>query len=281
MSKNELINAINTSKQTKNNKNNIFKSKRKEIKESLMKPSKKKIFKSIIKEIKEIVHDPIIDRNEKIEEIKKIIFDSRNNLSKKEEDNYKPVRIDNAFSSNYIEYKDKTLSIKYYLDEIKPYSSDIIKYHKTQADCKIKLTMAINIFFSKDSEETCIMYSPSDNIEIMIGSETDEITEELFKSLLQRYQEGLEVSMKGSEFVFDSVNSLYYKLHKISLNKGGSYIDSPKWVKSKKATINPKNNDGKCLQCTIMVRLNYEQIKVIQKEYQILSLLLINIIEKK
>ena len=49
------------------------------------------------------------------------------------------------------------------------------------------------------------MYSPSDNIEIMTGSETDEIIEELFKSLLQRYQEGFEKSMKGSEFVFDSV----------------------------------------------------------------------------
>ena len=40
MSKKELI--INTSKPKKNNKKNIFKSKRKEIKESLMKPSKKK-----------------------------------------------------------------------------------------------------------------------------------------------------------------------------------------------------------------------------------------------
>ena len=105
------------------------------------------------------------------------------------------------------------------------------------------------------------MYSPSDNIEIMIGSETDEIIEELFKFLLQRYQEGLEEPVKGSEFVFDSVNSLYYKLHKISLNKGGSYIDSLKWVKNKKATINPKNNDDKCLQYTMMVSLNHEQIK--------------------
>ena len=39
--------------------------------------------------------------------------------------------------------------------------------------------------------------------------------------------------MKGSEFVFDSVDLLYYKLHEISLNRGGSYIDSPKWLKSK------------------------------------------------
>ena len=53
----------------------------------------------------------------------------------------------------------------------------------------------------------------------------------LFESLLQRCQEGLEESMRGNEFVFDSVSSLHYKLHKISLNRGGSYIDSPKWLK--------------------------------------------------
>ena len=45
--------------------------------------------------------------------------------------------------------------------------------------------------------------------------------------------------MKGSEFIFDFVELLYYKCHKINPNCGGSYIDSPDWVKNKKATINP------------------------------------------
>ena len=71
-----------------------------------------------------------------------------------------------------------------------------------------------------------------------------------------------EESMRGSEFFFfDSIDSLYYKLHKISLNRSGSYIDSPKWLKSKKATINPKNNDNKCFQYAIAAALNHEQIK--------------------
>ena len=74
----------------------------------------------------------------------------------------------------------------------------------------------------------------------MMGSEADEIIKELFDSLLQRYQKKLEKSMRGSEFVFDSANSFYYKLHKKSLNHGGSYIDSPKWLKNKKTKINPK-----------------------------------------
>ena len=67
--------------------------------------------------------------------------------------------------------------------------------------------------------------------------------------------------MRVSEFVFDNIDSLYYKLHKISLNRGGSYIDSPKWLKNNKAIINPKNNDDKCFQYALTVVLNHEQIK--------------------
>ena len=76
MSKNELINAINISKPTKNNKT-IFKSKRKEIKYNLINPSKKKILKSKIKEIREILYDSMINRDEKVEEIKKILYDPK------------------------------------------------------------------------------------------------------------------------------------------------------------------------------------------------------------
>ena len=123
------------------------------------------------------------------------------------------------------------------------------------------MAMAINFFSSKDSKEIHTMHSKSDNIEILIGNETGEIIEDLFDSFLQRYPKKLEESMRGSEFVFDNADSLYYKLHKISLNRGGSYIDSPKWLKNKKATINPKNNDDKCFQYAIIVALNNEQIK--------------------
>ena len=56
-----------------------------------------------------------------------------------------------------------------------------------------------------------------------------EIIEELFKSLWQRYQKGLEVSMDRSHFTFDGVNALYYHLNTVSLSRGRSYIDSPEW----------------------------------------------------
>ena len=76
---------------------------------------------------------------------------------------------------------------------------------------------------------------------------------------MQRYQEGLEESTRGNEFIFDCVDALYYNLNKISLSRGGSYIDSPNWLKNKNATINPKNN--KCFQYALAVALNDEQFK--------------------
>ena len=66
----------------------------------------------------------------------------------------------------------------------------------------------------------------------MIGSETDEAIDELFESLLQKYQKGLEEAMKGSRFIFDSADLLYNHLQKISLKMiESSYRDSPRIVK--------------------------------------------------
>ena len=92
----------------------------------------------------------------------------------------------------------------------------------------MQLTMIINFVSSKDSDESRSMYTNSDNIEIKMGNETDEIIEKFFKYVLQRYQERSEEWMKGNEFVFDSVYLLNYKLHKVSLNRSGSYIDFSK-----------------------------------------------------
>ena len=101
------------------------------------------------------------------------------------------------------------MSPEEYLDIIRPYLSDMINDHKTQSEWKIQLTMQINFISSKDSDETRNMHTKSDNIEIIIGSETNDIIEELRESLLQNYQKGLEESMRGNEFVRDSIDLLY------------------------------------------------------------------------
>ena len=61
---------------------------------------------------------------------------------------------------------------------------------------------------------------------------------------------------------------MYYDFNKISISRGGSYIDSPKWLKNKKSTINPKNNDYKCFQYAVTLPLNLDKIK---KKFQRIS----------
>ena len=63
----------------------------------------------------------------------------------------------------------------------------------------------------------------------------------LLKNFLNHFWiDDLGKLMKGTEFVFDYVHLLYDKCYKIYLNCGG-YIDSPDWIKDKKATINSIN----------------------------------------
>ena len=67
--------------------------------------------------------------------------------------------------------------------------------------------------------------------------------------------------MKGSDFIFDSVQLMYYKCYKVSFKRVGSYIDSQDWIKKRKATIIPRNEDDKCFQFAATVALNYQRIK--------------------
>ena len=73
--------------------------------------------------------------------------------------------------------------------------------------------MSINFISSNCSDETRNVRTKSDNLEIMMGSETDEIIDKLFESILKEYQEELEESIRrGSNFIFDSLDLLCYHL---------------------------------------------------------------------
>ena len=149
-----------------------------------------------------------------------------------DEDYYKPTLVKNGYNNNYIQYEnkgDKILKVKEYLGLIESYLADMINDYKNKGEWKIQLTAEINFTSLKpDPDETRIMHTKSDNKEIMIGGDTNEVIKEPFKSFLQRYQEGLQEKMKGSKFEFDGIHLLYYDFNKISLNRGGSYIGSAK-----------------------------------------------------
>ena len=96
-----------------------------------------------------------------------------------------------------------------------------------------------------------------------MGSDTENVIDTLFNTLLQNFQRAQETSNeRGIEFIPDSVELLYYHFHKIDIRRAESYIMSPDWIASKKATINPKNEkDNECFKWSIISRLNYSKIK--------------------
>ena len=92
---------------------------------------------------------------------------------------------------------------------------------------EIQLTIAINFTSSKDAEEEHVMNSRSNNIKFTSYNDAYEVVDELFESLHSRYQGNLETSLRGSNFIFDSIQLMYYKCYKVHFRRGGSYIDSP------------------------------------------------------
>ena len=207
--------------------------------------------------------------NDEADEVIKELFDS---LKNRYQNNLKSVK-GSEFVFDYVHllyYKfhkinpsrgdrNKKLSVEEYLNKIRPYLKDIVNLKKSDI-WKIQLKIAKNFISSIDNDEEYVMHSKSYNIEIMINDEADEVIKELFDSLKNRYQNNLK-SVKGSEFVFDYVHLLYYKFHKINPSRGGSYVDSPDWIKKKKKINLIYKKDNKCFQYAITVVLNHEEIK--------------------
>ena len=135
--------------------------------------------------------------------------------------------------------------------------------NNNRAEWKIQLTMQNSCISTKSFEETCTIYTKSEPVEIFMGSNTEDVIDKLFNTLLQRFQRAQETSNeRGSEFIPDSVELLYYHFQRIDIRRAESYIISPDWIASKKATINPKNEkDNECFKWSIVSGLNYNKIK--------------------
>ena len=198
---------------------------------------------------------------------------------------YKPKVIDRGFPgevNNYIKYisegdKDEKLSPREYLNMIRQDLRDLINKHKwieilnnnnnndnnnndtDLGEWKIMLRMYIKCISTKSFDETRTMHPKSKQVEFYMGSDTENVINTLFNTLLQNFQRIQETSNeRGSEFIPDSVELLEYEFHKIGSIRAESYITSPDWLVRKKARINPKNEkDDKCSQSPIMAGLDY------------------------
>ena len=158
---------------------------------------------------------------------------------------YMPTAAAQAFDGSYVKYVingDKTSSIRQYFNKIIYYLHKLINDYKQKGEWKVQLSIQVIFSSITDDNKTDIMHTKSDNIEILKGYSTSDITDRLYNTLINRYQEGLENKMNGSNYVFDNVNLLDINLNKISISrcrKNGMQI--------KKCTINPHNDkDNMC-----------------------------------
>ena len=92
-------------------------------------------------------------------------------------------------------------------------------YHKAEGEWKIQLVMGIIFISFIDKNETQVIHTKSENIEIMIGADTSDTINETIDYFMKRYQEGVETKMKGSSYIFERIDLLEYHLHKITLNR--------------------------------------------------------------
>ena len=259
----------------------VTKNDRVKIKKELYEVENKK---NHLDEEKEKTYDSLVELVNKLNKKEKYRYHYRNHLDyhgirnienlfdvdDNNEGYYKPILVKSYFNKSYKYYKrrsdkDKKLSAEQYLDMIKPYLSDLINDHKAiktgTNEWKIQINMHINFVSSNDTGEIRTIFVWSDNEEIRLGNETDDIVKRLINSFLNNYQKEELILRNGSNFVFESVGLLSYHIHKTSLKRGNSYIKSPEWIASKKAIINPKNKDDRCFEYSIVVALRHMKIK--------------------
>ena len=119
------------------------------------------------------------------ETIKDEIIRDLKTLFEEEDAYYKSIKVINFWKNDYTEYenngdKNKNLSIKEYLNEIKPCLKDIITDLQKSGTWKVRLTTAVNFIFSKDNDEEQSMHSKSYNIEVLTYDNANEIIKKKF-----------------------------------------------------------------------------------------------------
>ena len=151
------------------------------------------------------------------------------------------------------------MSVITYFDKIIPYLRILIDENKLYEQ-KIQLDIGINMVHIPEKKRIT-HFSRSDNVICLPSSNTSDIINNLLASLYQKYQEDLRLSHASSSFTYESVEECNIHFNKVDLRRGATYIESPKWLKNKKATINPKNTkDVYCFMYAATIALYHDRL---------------------
>ena len=177
-----------------------------------------------------------------------------------------------AYMSLIMPGKPKT-DVDSYFDQTKPCIKALIENQlKEMGSVKIILTQWV---FWKKTMKQLIKLDPDDTTDdinyekidipssslmtkLFGASDIDDLLECMFAYIKPQTE---NPKFPESGFTLDKIMHLYINFHRVALTRGGSYIELPKWLKSKKAVINPQNKDEECFKWAVIAALHHEDIK--------------------
>ena len=182
---------------------------------------------------------------------------------------FKPEEIRGAFEGGYVRFRSRgveeyqgMVTVEQYLHRTKNHMLEKLEdMVRREESWKVQLNIVL-LFRKRDgSDETEKPIWSSPHV-IMEGTDLEEVINEMRIYLLRQYEKILN-TMEASDYVFIRVVEMTYHCHRVDLNRGGSYIELPEWVKNKKCCINPKNEgDDECFKWAVTVALHYGEIGV-------------------
>ena len=103
---------------------------------------------------------------------------------------YEPVEVKSVFNGNYVLYesngdKIRSLSVSKYLSKIRSYLYDLIEEYSYNGSWKIQLNAKLSFISLTDSNVRQILYSKSDNVNILHAVDTNGVIDELFDTFLK------------------------------------------------------------------------------------------------
>ena len=181
---------------------------------------------------------------------------------------FEPREIEGAFDGNFVRFRSKgveeyqgVVSVEQYLQRTKHHVERVLEEMvRRGGSWKVQLNVAI-LFRKRDGSEeyeTQIWSSPHT---VMEGTDMEEFLDEMRVYLLRQYEKVIN-TMEASDYVFVRIVEMTYHCHRVDLNRGGSYIELPDWVKNKKCCINPKNDDDECFKWAVLAALHHKEIGV-------------------
>ena len=178
---------------------------------------------------------------------------------------YKPILVKERFEGNYQMYtirgdKDSAISFYEYILHITPHLIDSIDKKKILNNNKIQLVIAINLIHL-EKNDISTFYVQSKNVICISSDDTSIIVDEVLESLSKYYYEKLMIARTDSSYIFYSVNEVNIHFYTVDLKRTGTYIQSPKWLEDKNATVNPRNvNDNYCFAYAATIAIYHNEI---------------------